>query len=260
MFSGGYKCPACGGQNPPDANFCRMCGRKRDEAVIGFHSAVTAPAAQASSVGLPPQTTAVSSFVAAPQVLPQQVLPMGGSIGGLPAVGGSVNSGVVYDSSVALPGDAWESGGCRYRMGDRYLMDGQGGKQSVLRSESPTAAARGLSPTSFRGSTLPGSSSFISYGGGYEPGRYPGSSAAPPRHYGPPTADHMHDLHAAHVIGTSGPHGPLPPSSAPGTPVMLPPYMHPEGSGKAPKRERSKKDKKDRDSSRRKKKGGGCCG
>merc|ERR1719162_2017749 len=119
---------------------------------------------------------------ASSMVLPQgpsQVLPMGG---------GSINSAVAYDAygaqpgftsfvgqpqgppghSMAQPGDAWESGGCRYRMGDRYLMDGQGNQQTLVHGDASPGGARGLSPArSFVGQ--PQSNSFVSagYGGGY---------------------------------------------------------------------------------------------
>lgn len=258
-------CPVCGEPYPADANFCRMCGRKRDQVAMSglIPMAPTAGGAFSSSI-LPPAPSMVvgSGKSLAPSMASVPASSYRGSYGQAaygtvpsPAYASFVSApGVTLsdqnqhliagkqlagrDLSSAHPGDSWDNAGFRYHMGDRYMKDAQGQMHSVAHADAP----RGLSSAAH---------SFAStgYGSqGYAPGRY---GAAGPG---------INDLHAAHVISTPGYHGgPLPPQSAPGTPAMLPPYMHPEASGKAPKRDKKdKKNKKEKDARRKKK--GGCCG
>lgn len=261
-------CPVCGAPYPADANFCRMCGNKRDEASaglgVGAGRSMGSPSALSSFnlQAAPSMVVGGSNQGYAPAYLqPSSMASMAPSYAGPESYGApspsytsfvsqpglqgyrsSAGTSAGRDLSSAAPGESWDNGGFRYTMGDRYLQDAQGNNHSVL----PSGNARG---TSSGGGSFATAMSSGYAAQGYTPG-----------HYGPAGPDHIHDLHAAHVISQPGQHhGPLPPHSAPGTPSMLPPYMHPEASGKAPKRDKKdKKSKKDRDPSRRRKKGG-CC-
>lgn len=234
-----------------------------------------------SAAGMPPSAVVVPS--AAPSIVPKPVGVVGGTshvyggrskdpvaiVGGTSAYGSSsqapsmvnvpyresfISPSSAYSSFVAPvqaprdlsnhgPGDAWESGGYRYHMGDRYLQDGQGNRTSVL--QGPPPAARGTS------------TSLASSGHG--------STAYAPGRYGP--AGPTHAAHAAEVIAQPQHHyGPLPPSSAPGTPAMLPPYLMEQAQAQdriaRKEAKREKKDKKEKKDKRdkKKKKSGGCCG
>lgn len=236
-----------------------MCGRKRDQ-VVGT-GGLAFPGSTAASlnpaVSRSPQLAQRDLYqgYASSSVRLPMASPMGSPA--MPSYTSFVSTPGAQGHTQALPGDSWESDGCKYHMGDRYTMDGQGQKR-VLNSESQLPE--------YGGSI--GGQSFVSMGGALSTaqgalpvGRYGG--------YGPPSADHLHDLHDAQVIAGAGRgYGPLPPNAAPGTPAMLPPYMMPEASGRSPKRDKSKKRSKDKDKdtksgtkeSRRRKKGGGCCG
>lgn len=278
-----YDCPYCGAPNPADANFCRMCGKPRQASsnlgvTVPLASVTAAPSAVASSSIAPTVTYAStsqparSSYVPAPALatstyptisygstttptstyMPQPSYasfvsqPNATSLP-LQPINGSFTMPQAQSFS-AQPGESWEQGGCRYRMGDRYRVDAQGHKSLVTPSSSPMASMQtGISPhESFVAPT--GSPSTAS--SGLRAGRYPGG------------IDHMHDLHPAHVIpGHEHYHGPLPPNSAPGTPAMLPPYMqHADRRDENPRKDRKqhKKEKKDKESKRKEKKS--CCG
>jgi hypothetical protein len=145
----------------------------------------------------------------------------------------------------ALPGESWEQGGCRYRMGDRYRVDAQGNKSLVSASEPTRSTKTGPTPyDSFVSPTAPSAS------GSLRAGRYPGD------------IDNFHTRQSAQVIPQRDQyHGPLPPNSAPGTPAVLPQYMQqPDRDGyhrKDRKPHKDKKEKKEKESSRRQKKS--CC-
>mmetsp|Transcript_106410 Transcript_106410/g.185085 ORF Transcript_106410/g.185085 Transcript_106410/m.185085 type:complete len:309 (-) Transcript_106410:36-962(-) len=155
------------------------------------------------------------------------------------------SGGVIVDGYRQVDqGEAWESGGYRYRLGDRYALDGEGRGRYA-------SAGYGQSPDSVpahrgAGAGYPG---YSGAGAGYGPGAgYPGVSNA----YG--NYDHLHDSHAVHELPSHQQyHGPMPPPSAPGTPAALPPYMQEDETGQ---RKAKKKDKK---KDGKKKKGAGCC-